>query len=77
MKLYEFIQACPSRVYTSMSCLIFEHIIVFTNDLFIIKTETESSLIEPNQIEFISSLARLTPLGVSIVRLSHGWRWMA
>jgi hypothetical protein len=38
-----------SRVYTSMSRLIFEHIIVFTNGLFIIRIEIESSLTEPNQ----------------------------
>jgi hypothetical protein len=45
MKLYE-----SSRVYTSMSRLIFEHIIMFTNDSFIIQTETESSLTEPSRV---------------------------
>jgi hypothetical protein len=38
-----------SRVYTSMFRLIFEYIIVFTNDSFIIRTETELSLTESNQ----------------------------
>jgi hypothetical protein len=28
----------------NISCLIFEHIIVFMNDLFIFRTETESTL---------------------------------
>jgi hypothetical protein len=51
-----------SRVYTSMSRLIFEHIIVFTNGSFIIQIETESSLAEPNQVEFTSGRAHLTPL---------------
>jgi hypothetical protein len=31
-----------------MSCLIFEEIIVFTNDSFIIQTDIESSLTESN-----------------------------
>jgi len=51
-----------SRVYTSMSSLIFEHIIVFTNDSFIIQIETESSLTEPNRAELTSGRAHLTPL---------------
>jgi hypothetical protein len=68
MKLYEFIQAYPSRaefiriclVYTNMSRLIFEHIIVFTNNSFIIQTETESSLTDSNRVH-------LTPLRLSIL----------
>jgi hypothetical protein len=51
-----------NRVYTSMSRFIFEHIIVFTNDSFIIQTEIESSLTELNQAEFTSDRAHLTPL---------------
>jgi hypothetical protein len=44
-----------SQVYTSISHLIFEHIIVFTNDSFIIQTETNLSLTEPNRAKFTSS----------------------
>jgi hypothetical protein len=51
-----------SRVYTSMFHLILEHIIVFTNDSFIIRTETESNLTESNQTELTSDWAHLTPL---------------
>jgi hypothetical protein len=32
-----------NRVYTSMSRLIFDHMIVFMNDSFIIRTKTERS----------------------------------
>jgi hypothetical protein len=51
-----------SRVYTSMSRLIFEHIIVFMNDSFIIRTETELSLTESNRVEFTNNWTHLTPL---------------
>jgi len=54
-----------NRVYTNMSRLIFEHIIVFTNGSFIIQTETESSLTKPNRVEFTSGRAHLTPLAVN------------
>jgi hypothetical protein len=47
------------QVYTSISRLIFEHIIVFTNDSFIIQTETESSLTELNRAELNSRVVRL------------------
>jgi hypothetical protein len=58
-----------SRIYTSMSRLIFENSIVFTNGSFIIRTETESNLTEPNQAEFMSSWAHLTPLYGSLLML--------
>jgi hypothetical protein len=45
-----------------MSHLIYEHVIVFTNNLFIFRTETESSLSEPNRAEFTNNRAYLTPL---------------
>jgi len=35
---------------------------VLTNDSFIIQTETESNLIEPNRAEFASGCTHLTPL---------------
>jgi hypothetical protein len=54
-----------SRAYTSMSRLIFEHIIVFMNGSFIIQTDTESSLTEPNRAELTSGRAHLTPIGLS------------
>jgi hypothetical protein len=51
----------PSRVYTNMSHLIYEQIIVFTNDLFIFRTKTKSSLSKLSRTEFMSSRAHLTP----------------
>lgn len=60
-----------SRIYTSMSRLIFEHIIVFTNGSFIIQTEIESSLTEPNRAEFTSGRAHLTPLNTNICEVYH------
>jgi len=61
-KLTSFVWAEPSRVYTSMSYLIYERIIVFTNDSFIFRTYTKLSLSKPSRTEFTSRQAHLTPL---------------
>jgi len=45
----------PSQIYMSMSHLIYEQIIVFMNDSFIFRTETESSLNKPSLTEFTRS----------------------
>jgi len=45
----------PSRIYTNMSHLIYEKIIVFMTNLFIFQIKTKSNFNKPNQTEFASS----------------------
>jgi hypothetical protein len=52
----------PSWFYTNTSYLIYEHIIMFTNNSFIFWTEIKSSLSEPSRTEFMSNRAHLMPL---------------
>jgi hypothetical protein len=63
-KLTNFVRGEPIRVYTNMSYLIYEQIIVFTNSSFIFWIETKSSLNEPIRTEFTNSLAHLIPLNL-------------